>query len=137
VLAPIVIGAVLGALFVAIAARSSRRGQARLLAIGLVIAALIYAGFAIFSIDRRSLGYEISGVLLFGALAWLGVRVSPAWLALGWAAHVAWDVGLHLDRPSSLVPDWYPTLCIGFDLIVAGFVLGSLWRVQVVSDRDM
>jgi hypothetical protein len=54
-----------------------------------------------------------------------GTRVSLAWLALGWTAHVAWDVGLHLDRPQVIVPAWYPLLCVGFDLVVAGFVLGS------------
>jgi hypothetical protein len=129
-LAPIVSGAVLGALFVTVASRRSRREEAQLLAIGLVIAALIYVVLAIFGADLTWLLYEAAGLLLFGAFAWLGVRASPAWLALGWTAHVAWDVGLHLDRSQAIVPDWYPLLCVGFDLLVAGFVLGSMlpWR---------
>jgi hypothetical protein len=110
-------GAALGALFVAITARRTPRGEAGLLAIGLVIAALIYVLVALFGAGRSGLLYEVVGLLLFGAIAWLGVRVSHLWLALGWAAHVAWDVGLHVDRIQAIVPAWYPLLCVGFDLI--------------------
>jgi hypothetical protein len=127
-LAPIVGGAVLGALFVAIAARRSRSGESQLLAIGLIVVALIYVVFGVFGADWLWLVYEIAGLLFFGAFAWLGVRVSLVWLAFGWAAHVAWDVGLHLDQSQAIVPEWYPLLCVGFDLIVAGFALGSASR---------
>ena len=67
-------------------------------------------------------------MVLFSLVAWLGVRGALWWLALGWAAHVAWDVGLHLDRSQALVPAWYPLFCVGFDLIVAGFILGRTSR---------
>jgi hypothetical protein len=39
-------------------------------------------------------------------------------------AHVGWDVGPHLDRVQEIVPAWYPLLCVGFDLVAAGFLLG-------------
>lgn len=134
-LASIVSGAVLGALFVTLAAQRRRRGEAQLLAIGLVIAALIYVLLAIFGADRVWLAYEAGGLLLFGVLAWFGARVSLAWLALGWTAHVAWDVGLHLDRPQAIVPAWYPLLCVGFDLVVAGFVLGSTLSGRAANSK--
>jgi hypothetical protein len=123
-LLPILLGAVLGSLF-ALAARSrTRTGEVRLLALGLVVAALIYVGLALLDADRRWLALEAVGLGVFGLLAWVGVRTSLWWLVLGWLAHVGWDVGLHLDRPQAFVAAWYPLTCVGFDLVVAGFLLG-------------
>jgi hypothetical protein len=115
---------VLGGLFVLLARRQRGSGEARLLAIGLVVAALIYVGLALAPADGQWLAIEAGGLALFVGLAWLGLRHSTWWLALGWVAHAGWDVGLHLDRAQPVVGAWYPLLCIGFDLVVAGFVLG-------------
>ena len=106
---PILIGAVLGALF-AIFARMRKRAEPRVLALGLLVAALIYVGLALAHPERRWLLIELAGVVLYGGLAWLGLRFSPWWLALGWLGHVGWDVGLHLDRPQSLEGAWNPLL---------------------------
>jgi hypothetical protein len=123
-LVPIVLGAVLGGMFV-LAARTWSRSGRRVLAIGLVIAALIYLGFSLFpGGDSPSLQLEAGGVAIFGFLAWIGFRHSLWWLAAGWLAHVAWDVGLHLDQSPGVVPAWYPLLCVGFDLVVVGYLLG-------------
>jgi hypothetical protein len=116
---------VLGALFVLLARRRPNPGEVRLLAFGLIAAALIYIVLAIPKADVRWLALEGVGVALFTALAWLGLRVSLWWLTLGWLAHVGWDVGLHLDRPQPVVGPWYPLLCVGFDLVVAGFLLSA------------
>ena len=101
-LVPILVGAMLGALF-AIFARAAKAAEVRVLALGLVVAALIYVGLALAGRGREWLGIEMAGVALFGFLAWLGLRASRWWLATGWAAHVAWDVGLHLDRAQAVV----------------------------------
>ncbi len=121
---PILLGAALGALFAAFA-RARKAAEARVLALGLVVAALVYVGLALAGTAREWLVIEMAGVALFGGLAWLGVRASRWWLATGWGAHVAWDVGLHLDRAQTVVGAWYPLLCVGFDLMVAGFVLSA------------
>lgn len=120
---PVLLGAVLGGLFALFAHSRTSPGEARLLALGLVAAALIYVGFALRAADGRWLAREAIGVALFTGLAWLGLRVSLWWLALGWMAHVGWDIGLHLDRTQPLVGAWYPLSCLGFDLVVAGFLL--------------
>jgi len=124
-LLPIIFGAVLGALFVLVARRRKRQGEIRLLALGLVVAALIYIVLALAAgADPRWLTLEAAGLGVFGVLAWLGLRASLWWLALGWVAHVGWDIGLHLDQAQTFLPTWYPLLCVGFDLVVAGFLLG-------------
>lgn len=131
-LLPILGGAALGALFAVLAANRGAAGERRLLALGLVVAALIYVGLAMPSADSHWLAVEAIGVIMFGGLAWVGSRAA-GWLALGWAAHVAWDVGLHLDRAQPVVGGWYPLACVGFDLVIAGFVLHA--AVQAVRLR--
>jgi hypothetical protein len=124
-LLPILAGAMLGGLFVLVARRQKNTAELRLLALALLVAALIYVGFALGATDTRWVAIEAVGLAVFAPFAWLGLRVAPWWLALGWAAHVGWDVGLHLDRPQPVVGAWYPLLCVGFDLVVAGFLLSG------------
>jgi len=121
----ILFGAILGALFVAVASKLRRLRSA--VAAGLVVAAAIYVGFAtVGDAGATWLAIESFGVLLYGAFAWLGLKRSVGWLALGWALHVGWDVGLHqLLHGSVFTPSWYPPLCIGFDLAVAGLVVAG------------
>jgi hypothetical protein len=122
-LLPILVGALLGGLFTLVAHRRGDAGERRLLSVALVVAALIYLGFALAAASGRWLAYEAAGLALFAGVAWLGLRVGPWWLVLGWILHVGWDVGLHLDRSQPIVGAWYPLLCVGFDLVVAGFLL--------------
>jgi hypothetical protein len=123
-LPPILIGAVLGALL-AIFVRTRKGAEVGVLTLGLVVTALIYVGLALAGDYRQWVLTELLGVALFGSLAWLGLRVSLWWLALGWLGHVGWDVGLHLDRAQPIVGAWYPLFCVGFDLVVAGFLVSA------------
>lgn len=104
------------------------RRELRILAIGLVVAAFVYVALAVTggaSEDRVAL--EVGGLLLFGGVAWAGFARWPVVLALGWAAHVFWDVLLHVEGAgATYTPAWYPPLCVSFDLVVAGTIL---WRV--------
>lgn len=125
---PILTGAVLGGAFAVLAARRTPVGELRLLALGLVAAAVIYLGLALVNGNARWLALEAAGVAGFAVVAWLGVRFSPWLLVLGWVAHVFWDVALHIDQPQTLVGAWYPLGCVGFDLIVAGALLRPALR---------
>ena len=102
-----------------------RRRPEKMLAAGLLVAALVYLGFASWAgAGPEWLAIEALGVSIYGSLAWLGVRRTGWWLAAGWLAHVLWDVGLHQRGPGSIfTPDWYPPLCIGFDLVIAAGVV--------------
>ena len=115
------IGAVLAIVFVVVV-RTRRPDEARrIYALGLVVAALIYVGFAAADdASNRWLVIECIGLLVYGTAAWIGVRRWPWLLALAWAAHAGWDL-LHLS--SAYTPGWYPWACGSFDLIVAGALL--------------
>jgi hypothetical protein len=120
----LLIGAALGAAFV-IVARKQKRGEQTVLAVGLLVVALIYLVFGLAAgANVDWLVTETIGVGIYGTFALLGLRYSLWWLALGWAAHPAWDAGLHLLGGSAkFVPMWYAIACIGFDLVVAASIL--------------
>ena len=97
----------------------------RVYAFGLVATAGVYVALALAGrASARWVAVEAAGVALYGGAAWLGFqRWLPA-LALGWAAHVVWDLALHLGGPGgAFTPAWYPWLCLGFDLPIAGAVM--------------
>lgn len=88
---------------------------------GLLIATLIYVGFAAFySASAMWIGIELAGVAIYGVFVYLGYKKGATWVATGWALHVLWDVLLHeYGAGANFVPYWYPPLCIGFDLAAA------------------
>jgi len=61
--------------------------------------------------------------MVAGAIALLGLRGSPWWLAAGWALHPLWDVVLHYVSPGhSFAPITYTIPCLSFDLLVAAYI---------------
>lgn len=111
--------------------------EQRVLALGLVVAALVYVVFALVGQpEARWHLVEAAGLVLFACLAWWGVRRDAIWLAMGWALHVGWDLGLH-GAAESFVPGWYPPLCVGFDLFVAGYILGRQASGWAVTRPDL
>ena len=122
-------GVALAALYVAWAGRG-RTGN-RAFAAGLVVAAVVYVGFAIARGTGQQLLLESIGVVLFATLAFLGVRRSAHFLALGWLFHAGWDIALHPVAATSYAPWWYPVVCITFDVVVAA----AIWRGLRRSSR--
>ena len=90
----------------------------------LVAAAVIYVGFGLVWGSTAWVAIEIVGVAVYALPAALSLIRGPIWLAIGWAAHPLWDVGLHLLGPGAHVaPHWYAVACLSFDLLVAAYVL--------------
>ena len=97
--------------------------RAMILAGGLVVAAAIYP------IARRNrklgapLAREIAGLVASGAIVTTAAQSTPKKarnvVAAGWAAHAVFDM-VHDGGRDSLVPSWYPAMCAGYDLAVAG-----------------
>lgn len=116
----LVIGVVLGALFLLVAF-GFRRHTRRWLVIGLIVVALAYVSFAR---ERPAwLLVELAGVGLYGAVSWAGLCGSPWWIVAAWALHPVWDIVLHYVGPGrAFAPVWYTVPCVSFDLVVAVYV---------------
>jgi hypothetical protein len=95
-------------------------------ALGLLAAALVYVVLALLDDRSSELAVEATGALIFGGLAALGVLRSAGFLAAGWAVHAVWDVAIPLAIDTAFVPEWYPPVCIGFDVAV-----GAYWLARV------
>jgi hypothetical protein len=99
------------------------------LVIFLVIAAGAYFGFAttgreLVGTDQIWILVELIQAVVFGALALLGPRSSPYWIAGGWALHPFWDVLLHYVGPGHTFTPWtYAIACVSFDWIVAIYIV--------------
>ena len=95
-----------------------------LLVIFLFAAAGAYFGFALLTAPGPIwVLAELVQVVIFGAIALLGLRGSPWWLAAGWALHPLWDVVLHYVGPGhSFAPITYTIPCLSFDLLVAAYI---------------
>jgi hypothetical protein len=123
----IIIQLLLGALscivLIVLARRMRPEHELRLYAVSLIIAALIYMGLAARGASLRWLVLELTGVLVFTLFAVLGLKMSAWILALGWALHAAWDAILHKLTEAAFVPQWYPLVCLSFDLFLAGYII--------------
>jgi hypothetical protein len=127
------LGLVAAAGFIGVALRSSPQFEQKVYGVGLLVAALIYVGFALVWGDAQWLVIELAGVAICGILLVAAVRAGFVLVALGWLLHPAWDLGLHLYGPGEhIVPQWYAVACVAFDLTVAGAIAYrlSVWTGQ-------
>jgi hypothetical protein len=124
-----------GAVIFLSAARIASRIETQILAIGLVMAALIYAGFAVISHASPAwLATEGAGIVIYGTCAGLGWRFSSGWLLLGWLFHPVWDLALHFFASgAAFTPAWYALGCVSFDLVVAAYLCGRLLGFMPVT----
>jgi hypothetical protein len=126
----IITGAMLaGGLILAARRRGSYRSEKIAYAAGLIVAALIYVGFGLYSGSALWNLTEFAGLLIYTTFAVLGLRLSGWFLCFGWALHVGWDVILH-GQQTDFVPFWYQMLCLGFDLQLAGYIGFREWRLK-------
>ena len=117
-------GANLAAIWLAIAHRVKVPDFKTNVAIGLVVAALIYVGFAVVWGDAQWVLIEALGLPIYGGMAWLGLKRSPIWLGIGWMLHMPWDLFVHYIGPGfHVVPVWYMFACFSFDLIAGIYLI--------------
>jgi hypothetical protein len=99
--------------------------ERNLLAGFLVSMPLVYVARYLLASTRRAaiswFGVEILGTTIFGAVAVLGVKRSPWFLAIGMGLHgLAWDSWHY--RNSTYMPDCYAIACLAVDLALGGYV---------------
>ena len=94
------------------------------LATVLFAAAGAYFGFAFNpATPAMWLLIELLQTVGFGIFGLYGWRGSPYWLALGYALHPVWDVGVHYLGPgSSFAPVSYTMFCLSFDWVAAAYI---------------
>ncbi len=115
------LGAVAAAALI-LAIRTEEEGVERYrLAVGLTLAAAIYAAFSMNAGPGIWVLAELAGVGLFGVIALVGYRRSAFLVAAGWVLHVGWDVIHHIVNVR-FIPSWYPDACISFDLVIAVYL---------------
>jgi hypothetical protein len=99
--------------------------ERNLLAAFLVAMPLVYVARYLFASTRGAANHwlwmEGLGVIIFAALALLGLKRSPWFLAVGIVAHgLAWDSWHY--RNSTYIPDWYAIACLAVDLALGAYV---------------
>jgi len=108
--------------------------ERNLLAGFLVAMPLVYVARYLFASAGHAANYwfgvEILGTIIFAALAVLGVKRSPWFLAAGIALHaVAWDAWHY--RNSTYIPDWYVIACLAVDLAFGAYVAARVPAYQM------
>jgi hypothetical protein len=121
----VVAGALLAEIFILVVRTFARRGEIRVYSIGLVVTGVMYLIFGVVQgAPLHHLGVEAVGAVMFSGAALLALRRWPGLLGLAWCAHAAWDLFLHHAAGPSYAPAWYPMLCVGFDLVLGGYIAG-------------
>ena len=97
---------------------------------------LVYVARYLFASTARAATYwlwvEVLGTIIFVALAALGLKRSPWFLAIGMALHgLAWDVWHY--RKSTYIPDWYVIACLAVDLAFGAYVAARVPAYQKAS----
>ena len=119
----LILGALSCLAFVLVVRRFGSRRELIVYAVSLALAAFIYIVFVAAggaSLSRTEL--EFGGLVLFSPAALLGARGRLRVLIVGWAVHPAWDVLIHRVWSAGLAPEWYPVVCVGFDLSLAAYI---------------
>ncbi len=89
---------------------------------GLITASAIYVMLAVLDGRPEHAALEAVGVLLFGGAAlWAARQRLGRALALAWALHPVWDLGIHLGLGVE-APAWYVWACLAFDLITGAAI---------------
>ena len=110
--------------------------ERNLLAGFLVLMPLVYVARYLFAATGGGVNYwfsiEVLGTAIFIALAVLGVKRSPWFLALGMVLHgLAWDAWHY--RNSTYIPDWYVIACLAVDLSFGAYIAARVPAYQRAS----
>lgn len=123
-IAQLVLGALACLPFVLLARAAGPRRELTIYAAALVLAALVYVGFAV--AGGATLGWtllEVGGLVLFSLAGLLALKGHVRALVLGWVFHPVWDMFLHTLPRAGFVPEWYVLACAGFDLFLAAYLV--------------
>lgn len=115
--------------------------EIRLYSLGLIGLPLVYAAFAVYAGQGSvaalemswGLPYFIGGILL----PLLSVRKSTMLIGALWAVHGLYDLGHGYLFTNAGVPDWYPAVCAGADLLVGMYLLVLPHKVSELKSSSV
>ena len=116
------LGAIGAGLWMALLSRLEY-GDRLYLAVGLAIAAAVYVVLGVGSASALTLGVTTAAVGFFSLLGIGGARRWVALLTIGWGLHALWDLLAPYVFDLAYMPGWYAPACLGFDLVVASYLV--------------
>ena len=120
----VVAGAALGAGTLVVPALLPPDDAFNFLAVLVAMIAGVYLGFALTDGRVRAALTEELGIVIFAIVATVALSTrEPLWLAGGLFGHAVWDAIHHRRGLDTSMPRWYVPLCIGFDVVVALYVV--------------
>lgn len=129
-----VVGALFGAGFIFLTLWSGLKAR-QIFAYGLIAVSFVYVALSGRSDNPTVwLGFEMTGVAIFGSLAMLSVIGSPWWLIAGYALHPIWAIVFHyIGTGSAFVPKEYVLANAGFDVALATYLAYETLRNSRLS----
>jgi hypothetical protein len=129
VLKSLLVGIVLGLLFVLLVHSVPPMPARQIIALLLAFTACVYAGVLLAQQSSFSTAVlELAVTAVVFALAVVGLRASTTALAAGYALHGFWDLAHHPRAVKTRVASWFPPFCAAFDFVVALALLLGPWR---------
>ena len=125
----------LGAIFAAglvILSRWSNARPALIAAYALVAVSFLYVGFATSAEEASTwIGFEMTGVALYGTLAGLSLVVSPWFVVAGLALHPIWGLYIHyFGAGRDFAPGPFVWATAGFDIAAAAVVAFMILKAK-------
>ncbi|MGD9542903.1 MAG: PTS sugar transporter subunit IIA [Methylocystis sp.] len=102
----------------------------RVAAYALIALSFLYVGFALRAEDPTAwVGFEMTGVAVFGSLAGMSIIGSPWWVAAGFALHPFYAIYFHyIGAGSQFAPAPFVAANVAFDAAMAIFVAYAALR---------
>lgn len=113
-------------------ARWSKTRPALLASYALIAVSFLYVGFAIRSEEPATwVGFEMTGVAVFGTLAGMSIVGSPWFVVVGFLLHPVWALYVHyIGAGAGFAPAPFVFANVGFDVAVALYVAYSALRAS-------
>ncbi len=97
--------------------------QLKVFALFLALTSCFYGGATLTPSGAKYLKIEMPFVVIVFMSSFLGLILSPVWIAIGFFIHGFWDVLHHFNKVKTPVVKWFPPLCAIFDVLVGIFIL--------------
>lgn len=92
--------------------------------LGLLLVSVWYLGWGVWGgYSLEILLPQIAGGVGFGICAIFGLRGAAILIGVGWMIHGVWDLASPLFSDVSYMPAWTTPLCLGYDLLLGGYVI--------------